>query len=122
MISAQEYEGFELAEPDQRTATLTGTGIDTNGMKGVGEAILHSGAASAGTNPTLDGKIQESDVLGSGYTDIPGKTFSQVTTASLLEGVSIDLDVSKRFIRFVGTLGGTLTPTFDYGVILRARK
>lgn len=109
-----------LAAPASRTATLTGTGLDVEKYEGVGKVVLHSTAASAGTNPTLDVKVQDSPDNSTGWADIPGATFAQVTDAASLQAIHIDLSAAKKYIRVVGTLGGTSTPTFLYGVELLA--
>jgi len=120
-LGSKSYLGTLLA-CDSRTATATGTGFDLEGSNGAeGEAIiiLSSDAASAGTDPTLDVKLQESDVEGSGYTDISGATFTQVTDAEASsQKISINTNDVKRYLRAIGTLGGTNTPTFTYSVEL----
>lgn len=111
---------------DSRTASANGTGVDLEGSTGAeGEAfvILFSDAASAGTNPTLDVKLQESDALGSGYTDISGATFTQVTNAASEQKITINTNDTKRYLRAVGTIGGTNSPAFTYAVgLIYAKK
>lgn len=61
-LGSKSYLGTLLA-CDSRTASANGTGFDLEGSNGAeGEAIiiLSSDAASAGTDPTLDVKLQES--------------------------------------------------------------
>ncbi len=112
--------GLSLAESDQRTSTLTGSAVDIQDYEGVALAVLNSGAASAGTTPTLDVKVQHSDTTTSGdFADVTGATFTQVTEVAGTAGVQVlKLNVSnlKRYIRVIGTIGGTATPTFDFGV------
>lgn len=111
----------ELSANAQSTSTRTGTGVDIQQYDGLAKIIMMSGAASAGTTPTLDVKIQESDVVGSGYADVTGATFAQVTDAAdSTEMIQLDLSGTKRFIRVIGTIGGTATPTFDFGVCMTA--
>ena len=110
---------------DSRTASANGTGVDLEGSTGAeGEAIviLTSDAASAGTNPTLDVKLQESDALGSGYADISGATFTQVTNAASSQKITINTNDTKRYLRAVGTIGGTSSPAFTYAVELISAK
>jgi hypothetical protein len=119
-LGSKSYLGTLLA-CDSRTASANGTGFDLEGSNGAeGEAIiiLSSDAASAGTNPTLDVKLQESDASGSGYTDISGATFTQVTDAASSQKISINTNDVKRYLRAVGTIGGTSSPAFTYAVEL----
>lgn len=107
-----------------RNSNLTGTAFDTAGYEGQIGVLLTAGAATAGTNPTLDCKIQHSHTTTSGdFVDLPGATFSQVTNAASQQLRLIDRNDCRRYIRLVGTLGGTSTPTFPYGAsVLAARK
>lgn len=68
---------------------------------------VHSTAVS-GTAPTLDVKIQESDDA-SAWSDVTGLTLTQVTAANqnrVAFGHS-----AKKYVRAVGTVGGSATPT-----------
>jgi len=119
-LGSKSYLGTLLA-CDSRTASANGTGFDLEGSNGAeGEAImiLASDAASAGTSPTLDVKLQESSD-NSTYTDISGATFTQVTDAAqALEKISINTNDVERYLRAVGTIGGTSSPAFTYSVAL----
>lgn len=109
----------ELAALAERTSTLTGTGIDISNYDGVAQLVLTSSAATAGTNPTLNVKVQESDVFGSGYDDVPGAEFAEVTDAADdCEMIAIKTGELKRYIRIIGTIAGTSTPTFQFGVVM----
>ena len=103
-----------------KTASANGTGIDVSAYTGIGQVILSS-AAGTGTTPTLDVKLQESSD-NSTYTDISGATFTQVTdAAAALEGITLDMDAAKQYVRGVGTIGGS-TPSFTFAVELIAYK
>ena len=119
-LGSKSYLGTLLA-CDSRTASANGTGFDLEGSNGAeGEAIiiLASDAASAGSSPTLDVKLQESSD-DSTYTDISGATFTQVTDAAqALEKISINTNDVERYLRAVGTIGGTSSPAFTYSVAL----
>lgn len=97
----------------QRTASEDGTGVDLQDSIYPGgrqmKAFLNVGAVT-GTDPTLDVKIQESDALGTGYTDISGAAFTQVIASDAVE--EIHFQTKKRYVRAVTTIGGT-SPTFD---------
>lgn len=116
-LGSKSYLGTLLA-CDSRTASANGTGFDLEGSNGAeGEAIiiLASDAASAGSSPTLDVKLQESDD-NSTFTDISGATFTQVTSSQALEKISINTNDVGRYLRAVGTIGGTSSPAFTYSV------
>ena len=118
-LGSKSYLGTLLA-CDARTASANGTGFDLEGSNGAeGEAIiiLASDAASAGSSPTLDVKLQESSD-NSTFTDISGATFTQVTDAQALEKITINTNDVKRYLRAVGTIGGTSSPAFTYSVAL----
>lgn len=113
----------ELAATAQRTSTLTATGVDVRSYDGIAQIILTSSAATAGTSPTLDVKIQESDSLGSGYTDISGAAFAQVTDAAdSTQMIALNIGEHKQYLRVIGTIGGTATPTFQFGVVMVANR
>ena len=105
-----------LIESGEYTSTETGTGIDLSAYEGMAVAILNSSAKTAGTNPTLDVKLQSDPAVGGSYADITGATFSQVTTTAVFEAVIFNVSDCDGFVRAVGTIGGTSTPTFDFGV------
>jgi hypothetical protein len=107
-----------LAASVSRTSTLTGTGVDLQGLDGEATVILDSSAATAGTNPTLDVKIQDSADGSSGWADVTGAAFTQVTSTASQQRISVNVSEIKRYVRAIGTLGGTSTPTFVYSVNL----
>lgn len=109
---------IELIPCAQRTATVTpSTGVDVRKYAGPMNIILQSSAATAGTAPTLDCKLQHSDVAGSGFADVSGASFAQVTTSDVTEMITVnDVGALKPFFRVVCTVGGTSTPTFQFGV------
>ena len=109
-------DGVSLDPVATVTSTSTGSGVDISAFKGRMAIMLDSGAASAGTSPTLDVKIQES-ADDSTYSDISGATFTQVTDAAAsFQQIAIDADDAEQYIRVVATVGGTSTPTFTYSV------
>src|SRR4051812_45058009 len=64
--------------------------------------------AQSATSPTLDVKVQECDDAAT-WTDVTGLTLTQITAANsqrLAFGHS-----AKKFVRLVGTVGGSATPT-----------
>ena len=104
---------------DSRNASANGTGFDLEGSNGAeGEAIvILDSEAGAGTSPTMDVKLQESDD-NSTFTDISGATFTQVTDGgAAFEKISINTNDVGRYVRAVITLGGT-SPVFVCSVAL----
>jgi hypothetical protein len=105
-----------VAASAARTTTLTGTGVDLQSYEGNVGVILNSSAATAGTSPTLDVKIQDS-ADNSSFADVSGLTFTQVTTTASVQLVRVPKSV-RRYIRAIGTIGGTSSPAFTYGLEL----
>jgi hypothetical protein len=113
-----DYAWGRTLTPAARTSTGTGTGIDMADTGPELYAILENGTTS-GTSPTLDVKIQESDD-NSTYSDITGAAFTQLTAAG---GERILVrNRTKRYVRALGTIGGSSTPTFTYSVLICAPK
>ena len=54
---------------------------------------------------TVDAKVQESSVVGSGYVDIPGAAITQIAAANQV--AIINFKRTLRFTRAVVTVGGT---------------
>lgn len=107
----------ELAPVLLRTSTLTGSAIDVRKYEGIGQIILMSNAATAGTTPTLNVKIQESATSGGSYTDVTGAVFAQVDDSpDSTQMIAFDFNACKGFIKVIGTIAGTDTPTFTFGV------
>jgi hypothetical protein len=105
------------APPQTATATVNGTGGDVLAGDGRCFALQQVGTVS-GTAPTLDGKIQESSDNAT-WTDIPGATFTQVTAST--NNQAINFDRTKRYVRYVGTIGGT-SPSFALAVVISEQK
>jgi hypothetical protein len=104
--------------PAAKTASITVVGNDMITGDGLCSAIQDIGTVS-GTNPTWAGKFQESDDNVT-FTDIPGATFAQVTATGNIQVISFLR--TKRYVGYVGTIGGTSTPTFGLDVILIEQK
>lgn len=110
----QILQTIDLIPMQSVTATGNGTGVDVTQFTGE-IAVLLACKATAGTTPTLDVKLQDSDTLGGTYADISGATFTQVTdagsSAAVLLKIAVKVDSAKNFIRAVRTAGGT-SPAF----------
>ena len=100
-----------IAAPTAALATsVTGTGVDCLSLDGNMGALQVVGTV-ASTSFTYAGKIQESDTATGTYSDIAGATFAAIgsTTGAQITGAT-SFQRTKRFLRYVGTIGGT-TPT-----------
>lgn len=103
------------------TATNTGTGVDTAAYAGNMLLIANIAAATAGTTPTMDVKVQDS-ADNSSFADVTGLTLTQVTTTDSLQTLSIDKRTVRRYIRTISTIGGTSSPAFPMSLTLTAYK
>lgn len=81
------------------------------GAKGTAIAILNAGAATAGTLPTLDVALYESDDNAT-WTAVPNGAFNRVTTAASSQAISFRPGERKAYITAQLTIGGTATPSF----------
>ena len=117
-LGSKTYIG-SLLGADSRSASANGTGFDLQGSNDAeGEAIvILDSEAGSGTSPTLDVKLQDS-ADNSSWSDISGKTFTQVTDGGAgFEKISINTNDVRRYVRAVATLGGT-SPVFVCAVSL----
>lgn len=110
----------QISVPAVRTSTVTESGVDLRDYVGGYEITQDVGVVS-GTSPTLDGKIQDS-ADNSAFADVSGATFTQVTATNNIQSIRIDVDAVRRYIRYVGTIGGTASPSFTMGVNGRGIK
>lgn len=106
---SENYKVVEFLPPqDITSATATnGVGVDCISENHDMVAIVQLGTMT-GTH-TCDVKMQESDALSSGYTDISGATFTQTDEDSDNTIASIGFKRTKRFVRAVVTTAGTVT-------------
>jgi hypothetical protein len=113
-----------------RTSSASGTGVDLLDYEGSCCFVLDAGAATAGTNPTLDVTFEESldDGATDAYAAVPagafqeGTNFGQVTNAASMQVRHFNVSDRKRYIRAKWVLGGTATPTFPFGVAFLGQK
>lgn len=98
-------------------ATVNGTGIDRRGFE---EALVAADVGDLAATAPLDVKVQESDVVGSGYVDVASAAFAQfvnTTNENKLVVGRLDLSKRKRFIRIVATAAGS-APTGSFCVMV----
>jgi len=112
---------LSLLDPADRSATANGSAVDILHYEGHATAIIQS-AAGTGTTPTLDVKLQDSSDGSTGWADITGAAFAQVTNAAASRQiVKFNASAAKRYIRAVATVGGT-TPSFACAVSFIGKK
>jgi hypothetical protein len=111
----------ELLPCAVRTATATGSAVlikDYTQM--VGCTLLSSIAT---TGDTLDAKIQDSADGSTGWADVTGAAFTQVTaSADLTETIFFDSNAVKAYVRAVGTIAGNGAESISFGVVLFGGK
>lgn len=83
------------------TAAATGAALDLNDYEG--EVAVIQDVAAGGTG-SIDGKLQDSADGSTGWADITGATFTQVTTSASLQKINLKSDECKRYVRYVGTI------------------
>lgn len=103
-----------------RTATLTTAAVDIRTYKG-GFILQQLVGVVSGTTPTLDGKWQTSADGSTGWADISGATYTQVTATDSFQKIGIVENQTLGYIRYVGTIAGT-TPSFTFGVVVLGAK
>ncbi len=103
-----------------RTSTVTSSAVNVTSYKGSLVVQQLVGVVS-GTSPTLNGKIQTSADGSSGWTDISGATFTEVTATDSFQKIGVDVRKTSGYIRYVGTIAGT-SPSFTMGVVLLGEK
>lgn len=115
---------IEVLALASRTSTVTpASGIDISQYDGPACLILQSTAATSGTNPTLNVKLQHSHEANANFEDVTGKAFNEVTDAAdLTQMLNLQLGDLRKYIRVVGTIGGTATPTYAFGVSMVATR
>lgn len=106
-----------IAAPTAALATsITGTGVDCIALDG-NMGLLQVIGTVASTSFTFQGKVQEADTATGTYSDVaaPGTT-AAVTTPAITSTTGaqivqvVNFQRTKRFLRYIGTIGGT-TPT-----------
>jgi hypothetical protein len=103
--------------PQTITASTNGSGIDMLNGDGSCVAIQQVGTVG-GTSPTLAGKIQESSD-NSTWTDVANATFTSVTASNNNQAISFER--TKRYLRYVGTVGGT-SPSYAIAVLIGEQR
>ena len=107
---------IDLLPMQSVTGDGNGTGVDLQQFVG-SVAVMLAAKNTAGTTPTLDIKLQDSADNSTGWADITGAVFTQVTdantSAATLEKIVLNVDACARYVRAVKDIGGTSSPAFD---------
>lgn len=107
--------GTPLVRASVNTANVTSAAFDLSQyLAGTLKASQHVGAVT-GTAPTLDGKFQDS-ADGVTFADVAGLTFAQVTASSSDQSLQLDPRAVRRYVRYVGTIAGSASPSFTMHV------
>ena len=115
-VSLDALTVSELLAPARKTASENGAAFDLHDYDGR-FIVAFSTSAGGGTTPTLDVKIQDSTDGSTGWADVSGAAFTQVTDAAdSTQSLTLDTDAVKVYIRVVTTITGT-SPTFDMAVV-----
>jgi len=101
-----------IAAGSQLATTVTGSAIDRLGFD---EALVVVNSGTNGTSGTVDIKVQESDDSTSGFADIDGAAFAQITedNDNTIYVGRLDLSGRKRYIQVVAVVD---TAACDFGV------
>lgn len=86
--------------------------------RGTAAVVLNVGAATAGTLPTFDFKLQTSDDGTTGWVDVPGTNAAQVTTVASAQLLPFRPGEQKKYVRSVVTIGGSSSPSFPASATL----
>lgn len=111
-----------------RTTSTTGAAINLLDYEGTGAMILDSAAATAGTTPTLDVTLEESDDGSTNWTAVPPAAyaeaveFAQVTTTASQQVRHFNVSDRKQFVREKHVIGGSASPSFVHSLNLLAKK
>lgn len=104
------------------TGANNGTGFTKTGFD---YALFALDLGTLGTAATVDVKIQESDTLGSGYTDVTGAAFAQAVKATdddKLWVAQMKLSARKKFLRVVVTVGAAASVVGVHCVLMEADR
>lgn len=93
-------------------ADAQSTGVDISAYDGQVMFVLNT-LNTAGTNPTLAAKLQHSDVIGSGYTDVTGGGFTAAAAVATAQKIALNSDNLKKYVRVDFDIGGTDTPAYS---------
>lgn len=106
----------ELAPVLSRTASSDSEAFDISEYEGLIGVVLAAGAATAGTNPTLDVKITHCAAADGTPADVDDAAFEQVTDEAGVQMLLLDKNKLHKYIFADWTIGGTNSPAFPFGL------
>jgi hypothetical protein len=114
-----------LVAPSAVTSTAAIASVDLGQY--IGKVLLVLTARNtAGTNPTLALKVQNSAAADTGQADISGKAFTGLTTTNVNGVQTMELDTAAmtlgKYVNIHGTIGGTDNPAYVVSVVVIGRK
>ena len=108
-----------LAPTVNQVGTATGSAINLKTSNFTGPVLITQDVGAA--NGTLNGKIQDSADGSTGWADLTGAVFAEVSSSNQTAGITIMAEGTRGYIRYVGevTVGavainvtGTGTPKY----------
>ena len=94
------------------TADGLSSAVDMVDYEGEVALIVDVSAPVAGTNPTMNVKLQNADTSGGSYTDVSGGAFTEVTDTASAQKISLHRGALKRFVKLSLDIGGTSSPQY----------
>ena len=91
-----------LSNAASQASTVTGSAVNlmTPDIDGLMEITQNIGAVTG----SITGKIQDSADGSTGWADLTGATFTQVSSANNTQRIVIDARATRGYIRYVGTI------------------
>lgn len=113
---AEKATLYSLLAAAAVTATANGSSVDVRAARGSMAFLLSTAAASSGD--TLDVKIQDSADGATGWADVTGGAFTQVTSgAASQQKLALNADALRGYVRAVVTVGGDGSPSIIATVV-----
>jgi hypothetical protein len=114
-----------LVAPVSINATGAKSSVDLGEYVGKVLIVL-TALNTAGTNPTLALKLQNSAAADTGQEDISGKAFTGLTTTNVNGIQTMELDTAEltlgKWVNIYSTIGGTDNPAYTVAVAVIGRK
>jgi len=114
MNLANSLAAAEIVSADKAiavTVDVLGAAIDVRDYDGVIKLCLIQNNI-AGTTPTLDVNVVESEATGGTYTSLSGGAFAQKVTTDDASWIDVDVAQTKGFLKFNYNIEGTSSPQY----------
>lgn len=117
MDAKNELTITSLFTPAAFAANANSNVLDTRQYEGNITLALNVGTATAGTSPTIDMRVMYSAESNGANAVNQNIAFTQVTAAGI-QTINVDKRaLGGRYIKLVGTIGGTNSPSYPIGVV-----